>query len=411
MKPTSTHPRDNSKNDLLFLAQRCPYPPNKGDKITTWNLLKFLARRYRVHLGTYIDDPHDWQYVPVLREQCASVYVAGLNPNVCKFKSLAGLLTGDALSVEFYRHAGMQSWVDGVMRQGVDRVFVYSSAMARYVLDAGPGRIRIMDFADIDSDKWRQYAKVAGWPMSWIYRRESVRLLAWERRIARDFDHSLFISEAEAKDFRSMAPEAAAKVSALSNGVDSDYFSPSADFANPYPGTSPQMVFTGAMDYRPNIDAVVWFAREALPLIRATRPDAGFCIVGSRPAAEVQSLTQIAGVTVTGRVEDVRPYIAHAAAVVAPLRIARGIQNKVLEGMAMAKTVVCSPQGLEGIHAEVGSEVLLAEDAAAFARECLRAIEGLDLGHAARQRVLSSYDWDACLAKLDALLEPHAHGR
>ncbi len=394
--------------DLLFLAQRCPYPPNKGDKITTWNLLKYLSARYRVHLGTYIDDPHDWQYADVLRQQCQSVYLANLNPTYCKFKSLTGLLTGEALSVSFYRHSAMQAWVNNKLATGVERVFVYSSAMARYVLNT-TGPVRIMDFADIDSDKWRQYAEVARWPMSWIYRREGSKLLQWERNIARKFDHSLFISEAEADDFRKLAPESAGKIAALSNGVDSNYFSPDRDYPNPYPLESPQLVFTGAMDYRPNIDAVVWFAREVLPLIRQHHSNAGFCIVGNRPAAEVQDLSSIPGVLVTGRVEDVRPYLAHAAAVVAPLRIARGIQNKVLEGMAMAKTVVCSPQGLEGITADVGQELLVAEGAAAFADSCQQVMAGLDLGQTARKRVLNDYDWDACLSKLAGLIEAQHH--
>ena len=390
--------------DLLFLPQRCPYPPNKGDKIATWHILKFLIARYNVHLGTFIDDPGDWQYADFLRGQCASVHLEGLDPRTAKIKSLSGFLTGEALSVAYYRHPGMQRWVNERLAAGVKKVFVFSSAMARFVTHA-QGCVRIMDFCDLDSDKWRQYAQTSAWPMSWVYAREARTLLAWERKIAASFDHSLFISETEAADFKALAPESAHKVGVLSNGVDADYFSPTAVADQPQgERASPQLVFTGAMDYRPNIDAVVWFAKEVFPLIQQQQPDAGFTIVGSKPAAEVQALDQHPGITVTGRVEDVRPYLMQAACVVAPLRIARGIQNKVLEGMAMAKTVVCSPQALEGIEAKPGEEVLLADTPQAFATACMHAINGLNIGAAARQRVLATYDWDARLAKIDEWL-------
>lgn len=394
--------------DLLLLVQRCPYPPNKGDKIASWHLLKYLAARYSVHLGTYIDDPHDWQYADVLRRHCASTYLAGLRPGWSKARSLAGFLTGEPLSVAYYRHAGMQRWVNERLAQGVDRIVVFSSAMARYVMQATEA-IRVMDFVDMDSDKWLQYARASRWPLSWVYRREGRRLLQWERRIAAGFDASLFVTEEEAADFRRRAPESAAKVGVLSNGVDAEYFTPVGDYPDPFAPDGRQIVFTGAMDYRPNIDAVVWFAREALPLIQRQRPDAGFCIVGSRPGPDVRALERLPGVRVTGRVDDVRPYLAHAGVVVAPLRMARGIQNKVIEGMAMARTVVCSPQGHAGISAVDGAEVLVADGPGAFADACLRVLDGLDLGPAARQRALADYDWDARLARLDGLLAEDTH--
>ncbi|MEW6677502.1 MAG: TIGR03087 family PEP-CTERM/XrtA system glycosyltransferase [Pseudomonadota bacterium] len=394
-------------DDVLFLPQRCPYPPNKGDKIATWNILKHLAKRYRVHLGTYVDDPDDWQHADVLRQTCASVKLIDLDPRTAKIKSLSGFLTGEALSVAYYRQPAMQAWVDEKLASGVKRIFVFSSAMARYVTRA-PGCVRIMDFCDLDSDKWRQYAAASAWPMSWVYAREADKLLAWERRIAADFDHSLFISEAETRDFKALAPESAHKVSVLTNGVDAEYFSPEREYPR-LDQAAAQLVFTGAMDYKPNIDAVVWFAREVLPLLRQTHPQTGFTVVGSKPSAEVQDLAREPGIHVTGRVEDVRPYLAHAAGVVAPLRIARGIQNKVLEGMAMGKTVICSPQALEGIAAQPGQNLLLADTPAAFADACRQVLDGqTNLGEAARRCVLDTYAWDACLARLDTLLEPAA---
>jgi glycosyltransferase involved in cell wall biosynthesis len=165
------------------------------------------------------------------------------------------------------------------------------------------------------------------------------------------------------------------------------------------------VAFTGAMDYWPNVDAVVWFAREVLPALRAARPEILFAIVGGKPSAEVQALAGRDGVLVTGRVEDVRPWLAHAAAVVAPLRIARGIQNKVLEGMAMARTVVATPQALEGIDALPDQEILRAADKAAMTAAVLRALEAPSLGGAARLRVMRDYNWASNLARVDQLLE------
>jgi len=392
------------RGDLLFLAHRIPYPPDKGDKIRSWHMLRHLSQHWRVHLGAFVDDPADWAHQDVLRQVCAGMCLRPLHPRSGKLLSLAGLLTGQALTLPYYRDGVLRRWVDGKLASGMDAVVVYSSAMAQYVMEA-EGPRRIMDFVDIDSDKWRQYAASKGWPMSAVYRREADRLLDWERRVAAEFDAGLFVSEREAADFRAAAPEVADRVGWYNNGVDTDYFTPVGDYANPYGAGETALVFTGAMDYWPNADAVQWFAREILPRVRAARPDALFAIVGSRPGAEVQALADLPGVRVTGRVPDVRPYLAHAAAVVAPMRIARGIQNKVLEGMAMARPVVVSPQGYEGIGAAPGEELLLARDEAEFAAASLAALDRPDLGLRARQRVLDDYAWDSCLAKVDALLE------
>lgn len=416
----------SGKPDLLFLAHRIPYPPDKGDKIRAWHLLEHLSQRYRIHLGAFVDDPDDWRHCDKLRAICASTCFIGLDPRLGKLRALTGLLTGAPLTLPYYRHAGMQDWVDAHLRGGVARVLTYSSAMARFVMPLTPspspahGRgalraslrdvpleqtRRVMDFVDIDSDKWRQYAKTKSWPMSWLYRRESERLLVWERKVAAAFTASLFVSETEAADFRALAPESAARVGYYNNGVDADYFSPDRGYANPYPADVTAIAFTGAMDYWPNIDAVIWYAREVLPGLRAARPELLFAIVGSNPTPQVRELAALPGVLVSGRVADVRPWLAHARVVVAPLRIARGIQNKVLEGMAMARNLVATPQALEGIHARVGEEVRRADDAAGLARETLAAIDGPDLGAAARARVINDFTWDRALARVDPLLE------
>ncbi len=399
-------------SDLLFLAHRIPYPPNKGDKIRAWHLLEHLTQTHRVHLGAFIDDPDDWRYAEKMRALCASTCLVGINPRWGKLRALSGLLTGQPLTLPFYRHVGMQQWVDARLAAGVGNVLTYSSAMARFVIGYTATR-RVMDFVDIDSDKWRQYAPTKSWPLSWLYQREGEKMLAWERQVAAEFDASLFVSGTEAADFQALAPESAAKVSYYHNGVDADYFSPERDYPNPYPAAAEVVVFTGAMDYWPNVDAVLWFAAEVLPLLRQSLPNCLFAIVGSKPAPEVQALASQASILVTGRVEDIRPYMAHARVVVAPLRITRGIQNKVLEGMAMAKTVVATPQALEGIAAIPDQEIRVATEAAAQAAAVLAAMREVStdaavdtaIGLAARRRVIQDFSWKNNLARVDKLLE------
>lgn len=391
---------------LLYLVHRIPYPPNKGDKIRSYHLLKHLAERFHVHLGTFIDDPDDHQYVDALKKICAQTHFATIRPRSARLRSLAAFAANRPLSIDYYKDAGLQCWVNRVLQdESVKRVVVFSSPMAQYVEHAN-GVKRVIDFVDIDSDKWMQYAESKFWPASWLYRREGTRLLAYERSIARQFDASLFVSHAESKMFQQLAPESADRISYFNNGVDTHYFSADRGYPNPYQDHSHVIVFTGAMDYWPNVDAVQWFAREVFPSIRAANPKAVFYIVGARPAAQVQALGSIPGVFVTGSVPDVRPFIAHAKVSVAPLRIARGIQNKVLEAMAMSKPVVVSPQALEGIDAAPGEHLLLAETPEQYVATVSFALtHSTDaIACAARQRVESRYEWAGNLSRVDELL-------
>lgn len=393
--------------DLLLLIHRIPYPPNKGDKIRSYHLLKHLARDYKVHLATFVDDADDWQHVPTVEKMCASSHFASLNPTLARVRSLGALVKNRSLSLDYYRDAGMQRWVDQtVAAHKIERVLVFSSAMAQYA-DKYPNARRVVDFCDVDSDKWRQYADKKSWPMSWLYRHEARQLLSYERQVAREYDASLFVSEPEAALFRQLAPESDARIGFFSNGVDTDYFSPDAAGASPFKEGERAIVFTGAMDYWPNVDAVQWFAADVMPLLRARFPDLVFYIVGARPAPAVLELGKQPNIVVTGTVPDVRPYIAHARAAVAPLRIARGIQNKVLEAMAMATPVVVSPQALEGIEAEPGRELVLAQDATGFADAVANLLARQDntMGLAARARVERKYSWPSNLACIGERLE------
>ncbi len=399
-----------SRPDLLFLAHRIPYPPNKGDKIRSWNMLRYLARDYRVHLGCFIDDPADEPHRAVLEEICASCRFVRLRPRLRRLLCMQGLFTGAPLTLGYFHDRALAGWVrEHLAGNGVRRVFVYSSSMAQYVVGAADtGARRVVDFVDVDSDKWRQYAQSRRGVMRWLYGREGRTLLTFERRVAAEVDVSLFVSDAEAALFRRLAPESASRVAAVSNGVDLEYFDPATNFASPFAEGGKALVFTGAMDYWANVDAVVWFARDVLPAIRAACPDAVFWIVGAHPASQVRALEAQPGVRVTGRVDDVRPYIANADVVVAPLRLARGVQNKVLEAMAMARPVVVTPEALEGLDAESGREVVRAAGAAGFADATLAVLAGEDseaMGARARARVVADYGWAANLASLKEFLE------
>lgn len=304
----------------------------------------------------------------------------------------------------------MRRWVSDILRREKhDVVFVYSSAMAQYVMDHDLGGARlVMDFVDVDSDKWRQYASEAKAPMRWVYRREAHKLLAFDRKVAARADAGILVSDVEAALWRTLAPEAATKTHGIANGIDCRYFSPRHVWSNPLTGPGPHFVFTGTMDYWPNVDAVKWFAKAVFPKLRAGRPDATFTIVGSKPTADVTALQSQAGVHVTGRVADVRPYLAHAHAAVAPMRIARGIQNKILEAMAMARPVVAAQCCVDAIDAQPGHELVGAESVTDYVTAVARLLDQPALadtiGAAGRQRVLNSYSWDAHLSRLDRFL-------
>lgn len=390
---------------LLYLVHRLPYPPNKGDKVRSFHLLKHLAQRHEVFLGTFIDDPADEAYVDTVRGYCADMHIARLSPRMAKLRSLQGLFSSEALSLPYYRDAGLRTWVESV--QGIDAAIVFSSVMADYVPDMRR-LTTLVDFVDMDSAKWTQYSVTHRWPLSWLYRREGERLFAYERTVARQARHSFFVTAAERDLFLRAAPECTGRVDAMCNGVDAEFFSPEHEFASPYPAEEIPLVFTGAMDYWPNIDAAVWFAGEVLPTLRRRYPSLRFYVVGRSPDAAVQALAG-ESVVVTGTVDDVRPYLAHAAVVVAPLRIARGIQNKVLEAMAMARPVVASTACAGPIVAELGQELLAAESAEDYVAqiESLLAdqVHADNIGSMARRRVLGHYSWDAHLSLIDRYLE------
>ncbi len=397
------------KPALLFLCHRIPYPPNKGDKIRSYHLLKHLAKNYRVFLGSFIDDSNDWQYVSTVEALCEKCLFVKLDPLRGKLNSLRGFIEGKPLSIPYYTSGKLSAWVDAIVQEhSISRTMVYSSAMAQFAERSGlPLQKRVIDFVDIDSDKWRQYAEKKNWPMSWVYRRESNYLLKFEQQTAAEYDASLFVSSAEATHFKQLAPGLGSKIGFYNNGVDTKYFAPDVELINPYPGGTNIWVFTGAMDYWANADAVIWFVETVWPKMRELGQQNLFYIVGSNPTEKVRALANIAGVVVTGRVEDIRPYLQYATAMVAPMRIARGIQNKVLEGMAMVKPVLVSPLGLEGIEAIDQAEVLVADQPEEYIRYAKKLLQGdySNMGVAARQRVEHDFNWAESLPMVSTLLE------
>ncbi len=397
--------------NLLYLVHRMPYPPNKGDKVRSYHLLRHLTARHRVFVGTFIDDAADEGHIETLRGLCSGLHVARLHPLRARLASLAGLLTGRALTLHYYRHAGLRRWIEQTLRQeSIDAVVIFSSSMAQYAELPGTRPV-LVDFVDVDSAKWSAYAKEHRWPMSWLYRREGARLLSYERAVASRSRRGFFATEKETQLFLELAPECEGRVEPMGNGVDGQYFSPQDGRASPFAEGETALVFTGAMDYWPNVDAVCWFAGEVLPLLLKTRPGLRFHIVGRAPTAAVRAL---AGehVVVSGTVPDVRPYLQHAAVVVAPLRLARGIQNKILEAMAMARPVVAAAGCVAALDARTGTEIVAAEEAPDYAAAIERLLAdpaAADaLGQAGRARVLRSYTWAAHMAVFDRHLEPQA---
>jgi len=388
--------------DVLFLAHRVPYPPNRGDKIRGFHLLKHISRHARVHLIAFADDEADCSHQAALAPFTATCTI--VRRSIGQGRAvLTALATGKPASLSAFRSRDVSRAVERVLAgHEVATIFAFSGQMAQYLPEGFAGQV-VMDFVDMDSAKFAAYAEAARWPMRWLMCREARLLGQFERDVASRADASLFVSTAEAAFFQ--ASGAGGNVFAIENGIDTQYFNPAAAYARPEE-TRRLIVFTGQMDYRPNVDAVDRFARRILPLVRDSVPEACFTIVGRKPDPRVLALADLPGVLVTGEVADVRGWLASAAVVVAPLGVARGVQNKVLEAMAMARPVVASPAAAEGIdHA---GTIRVADGAPAFVAAVVELIGdpagAAALGQHARARAVERYGWEARLAALDPVM-------
>lgn len=397
--------------EILFIAHRIPYPPDRGDKIRSWNIVRKLAEIAPVHIAAFADDDRDMEFAPALSEVAASYRII-LRDMSRPMAGLRGLWHGEPLSVALFDHPELHAHVAQLLTERpISHVFVYSGQMAQYVPELPQGVRFIMDFGDVDSAKFAAYGQKQSGVMGWINRREARTLASFERQVAMRADVSLFVSEAEASLFRANVGLGCDRAAALENGVDLNYFNPAADFkplTNDERVRGPLLVFTGQMDYRPNVEAVESFARRSLPHIRERYPDAQFAIVGRNPVSAVRALAGLPGIIVTGAVPDVRGWLAAADIVVAPLRLARGIQNKVLEAMAMARPVVLSPQAAEGIDAVDGTDFLIADST----EEVSAVLALLDdsncaarLAASGRTRVEQRYSWQATLKNLPDIMK------
>ena len=380
---------------ILFLAHRMPFPPDRGDKIRSFHVLRHLAARARVHLVTFGEDERDFDPPAAFTDLLASCTILPRRKSNAR-AMIEALASGRPASLTAFADPAMQRAVDAVVASHpVAATCCFSGQMAQYL--PAHGHV-VMDFVDVDSAKFADFAATGSPLLRPLMRREARLLGTYERTVAARVDAATFVSDAEAALF--VAGGGQGNIAVVENGIDAQAFAPAAvpRVAMPHPS----IVFTGQMDYRPNIDAVEWFAGDVLPRL----PNAHFAIVGRAPTAAVRALASDR-VTVTGAVDDVRGWLAAADVCVAPLKLARGVQNKVLEAMAMARPVVASTAAAEGIdHA---GTIRVAGDAADFARTIAALLadpaEAARLGAAARARVLARYDWAARLAPLDALLD------
>lgn len=398
--------------EILFLTHRVPWPPNRGDKIRSHHILRKLMEYRPVHLACFAEDEAEANKDCDIKSSLASVQIARRSRANWQ-AGIEALASGKPVSLTSFESAQIRDNVRTILKtRPIDCIFVFSGQMAQFVPADYSGRL-IMDFADVDSAKFESYAEEGSGPMAWINRREGKLLKAFEKRVGLVADHSLFVSEAEAELFRQRSGLGAEKVKAVGNGIDLCFYDPSKATAIKRSDKAPLIIFTGQMDYRPNVEAVVSFATEVMPIVLRQHPDAQFAVVGRAPTAEVLRLEGVNGTTVTGSVDDIRSWLKAADIVVAPLRIARGIQNKVLEAMAMGKPVVASAPAAQGIEAEKDKHFCVADDVqheAQLVCDLLSdPIKAKVLGDRASTLIRLNYSWEtqlAGIAKLCGIVEP-----
>ena len=390
--------------EILFLAHRVPWPPNRGDKIRSHHFLQKLMDCAPVHVACFAEDEAERQTGWQRKNELASYEIA-LRTKPKWRAGAEALLSGKPVSLTSFESDALAGYVaDTVATRPIDCIFVFSGQMAQFIPADFAGRV-VMDFADVDSAKFESYADEGEGPMAWVHRREGRLLRVFEKQIAERADHSLFVSEAEAALFRARSGLSSDHVKATGNGIDLSFYG-AAD-VKPAEANQPMILFTGQMDYQPNIQAVESFSNEVMPDIRARFPNVRFAIVGRAPTEKVRNLHGKNGTLVIGPVDDIRSWIRAAKVVVAPLRIARGIQNKVLEAMAMAKPVVASACAAEGIEATDGKHFLIARTIADEAGLVCGLLDDPDrakmLGKQAKILIHSQYSWETQLAALPAL--------
>jgi len=385
---------------IVFLAHRTPYPPIKGEKIRAWHFLRYLARFHKVSLGYFEDDRADREHRDLLRGRMNDICVVETGPRRLRRRSMLGLLTANPLSVAAYPKRQMQSFVRQKAREGADLIIAYSGVSAAMI----PADVKlpiVLDLVDVDSAKYAAYASDEGPFMSWVYGREARLLADFERMAAARARVTTCVSDAEVDLFKQ---NTAAHVAPLPNGVDTVVFDPTR-FHLREESDSIRLIFTGVMTYRPNVDAMMWFVSQVWPILnRETEWE--LIIAGGPVAPEIEKMSDIEGIYVTGSVPEMQPILAEADIAIAPLRIARGVQNKIMEAMAMALPVVATPEAAEGILSE--PPMVVADTAGAFAGELDKLAQVIqvrrDIGQQNRRWVRENMSWDAAYKRLDSLI-------
>lgn len=394
---------------IIVIAQRVPFPPNKGEKLRTYHHIKFLAQRgHTIQVMSLKHEDND----DVLAEQLANelgvvVELFPLAPKVIRYAS--AFLKNQAISVAAFYSKSLKNRLDSLANdvKPIDAVYLSASSLAHYAepFVAEPRTSTHMDFMDVDSDKWGQYAESSKGLMRLIYRREQTKIKQLEISTAKQFNNTFLIAPAEIELFEKTVC-ASSKVTRLGNGMDFSAFYPSSENRL---AAEPSFLFTGVMDYKPNIDAMVWFVEHCWDAILAELPDAKLVIAGMNPAPSISSLSNTRGINVTGFVEDILPYYHQAWTFVAPFRLARGVQNKVLQASACRVPIVTTSMGAEGISFANPLSMYFAEDASAFIKACVESIRDRDQAETKAQQaylaITSTYSWEHQLQPLFEAIE------
>ena len=386
---------------ILFLCHRLPYPPKRGGKIRPFNMIRRLSQRHDVTVCTVARSEAEQHDGLALREHCAELHVARIGPAVGWGRfALHGLGTYPGTFGYFWSPELARRVNHLLATRAFGAVLVHCSSMGPYVAHH-TGCRKVMDYGDADSEKWMEYARRTPPPLSWGFAVEAAKVRRWERWLGERFDACSVISPRE-RDV--LSGYVRRPIEVIPNGVDLDYFAPRGDV----PPRPRRLVFTGNMSYRPNVDAVRHLCAEILPRIRREVPDVELYIVGMDPSAAVRALADPPRVVVTGRVDDVRPFFEAATVAVAPLRLARGLQNKVLEAMAMRVPVVASPAAHHGISAVAGRDLLVGDGPAEFAQAVVTLLREPAtrerVARAGRAAVEENHAWSRLLERLETLV-------
>lgn len=390
--------------DLLYLSHCVPNPPNKGEKIRSYHQVHHLAQRHNVHLVCFAREDREIEEAHQLAGVCASVYAEKVHNIKGLLRGACGLALGGCLNELFYRSAAMKRYVRTLAaKQPIRMTFAYSAVMHPYA----PARIPVLlDLIDVDSEKWFDYSLTRKPAM--LYRLEAKRLRAFERRCVEASAKTLVTTAHEESVLRSFVPNASTGY--MENGIDGEYFD---GVARPIPNSTSDrefVAFVGSMDYHPNVEAAIWFAREALPAIRRRRPKLEFFVIGRNPSPAVLALHGKDGVVVTGGVPDIRPYLSAATAIVTPLFLARGIQNKVLEALAMGRRVLASDLVCRTFGSDLPPGVLRCPDATSFVEAVLReCAEGREMSLDIRETACRRFSWSRNLGQMEDTMMGLAH--